>query len=163
MQCSLTPLFEGMQSFETPPEYRTFLETRKNYSGGEFDSRLCFLRYGVVQDFLKYLFNEHLLLQCFMGEPAQRFNPQKRRICLWCTQTLAFFFACTFYSFPQYRLMLNIFVGTPILLILNSYIYYMLVCPCLQTNSTHDEEARRRSVIRYLCYCMQFVGVIATS
>ena len=116
------------------------------------------MRYGWGQDYLQYIFNEHIILQNFLGDGYQNFSPVKRRIALWCTQTLAFLFAAVFASSPS-KTILNIFVVCPAILFINTYIYYMLVCPCLQTRSVEQEEKRRKSIWRHCCCCIQCVGM----
>ncbi len=79
------------------------------------------MRYGWGQDFLQNLFNEHLILQNFLGDEFQNYLPEKRRIALWCTQTVAFFFAVLLYDSPI-KITLNIFVVSPVLLIVNTQV-----------------------------------------
>ena len=117
------------------------------------------MHYGWGQDFLVYIFNENLLLGAFLGDSYQHFNPSKRRIVLWCTQTLAFLFACALVNHPL-KTVLNIFVVSPLLLITNTYVYYMFVCPCTQTRNLEDETKRRNShITKNICICLQKLGL----
>lgn len=150
--------------FYAPPEFKAHLDSSNLYNGGIDDpskSKWSLMHYGWGQDYLQHIFNEHIILQNFLGDAYQNYSPVKRRVALWCTQTLAFLFAAVFANNPS-RTILNIFVVCPLILLIHTYVYYMLVCPCLQTRTVAEEEKRKTSVWRICCDCLQCCGVCSS-
>ena len=80
----------------------------------------------------------------------QNYSPVKRRALLWCTQTIAFLLLQYLHRVSE--TVLNIFVVCPAILLIHTYVYYMLVCHITSTHG-EEEEKRRTSYWRFCCNC----------
>lgn len=116
----------------------------------------CWCATGFVGDFFFYLFNHHSILSMFAAVKSNAFARSERRIAYFVQHSLALFFAAlvTEVGFdPVTKIAFNIFVITPITLIVNKFFYYMLTCPCLI-------REYRWTICRYMAKCLEYIGLL---
>lgn len=89
---------------------------------------------GMWADFIFFLFNHHTVLSMFACSKQNAFSRTERKIAFFVQHCMAFLFAALVIladATPIQALMLNMFVITPISMLVNTLYYYMLACPCL--------------------------------
>lgn len=138
--CNLTCyIFFGDDDCEDwNPLYVKKLLTKQAYYGIPDDKMCCTwcccCTGGIWADFVFYLMNHHTVVSMMACSKQNAFSRGERRVAFFVQHTMAFLFASlVVYAnvTPLQAVMINVFVITPITLVINTMYYYMLACPCL--------------------------------
>jgi hypothetical protein len=120
------------------PTFVRKLLTKEAYYGIPDDkacfSWCCCWHSGMFADFVFYLMNHHTVLSMIMASKQNSFSRGERKVAFFVQHCMAFLCASVVVALdasPVQALLINMFVITPITLLINTLYYYMLACPCL--------------------------------